>query len=258
MTLGGSTFIHNGIEFDYNFRETISCLSELCDQIVVVDAGSTDGTRTVLQEMAMLIANMKLITLSEDAWDTEHGREKLSYFSNKAIEALDTDWNFYLQCDEVLHEDSFPFIRQAIEVNNPDVNAFLVRRHNLWKDCNHILNVEQSRKPCSTEVIRLAKTKFRCIGDAESIGVNEGIVAIDFINKIEIYHLGFVRKTEVMKPKIINMQEKVFEMAGHDPKLDLKEVFDPMDFFTESDLVTLESVGKKLPKFITEWAKTRP
>lgn len=255
MTLGGSTFVHNGLEFDYNFRETIFCLSELCDKFVVVDAGSTDGTRQVLFEMAMLISNMKLITISEDGWDAEHGREKLSYFSNIAIDALDTDWNFYLQADEVLHEDSFPYVRKAIE--NDQANGYLIRRHNLWKDCNHILNVEQSRKPCSTDIVRLARTKYHCVGDAESIGVTDGIVGLNYLNKIEIYHMGFVRKREVMKAKIINMQEKVFEI-DHDKRLDESEIFDPMRYFSESDLITLQSAGKTLPKFIQEWAKTRP
>lgn len=257
MTLGGATFIHNGIEFDYNFVETITCLSELCDKVVVVDAGSTDGTRQRLTELALddKYGNVTFLFLSEDEWDSQHGREKLSYFSNIAIEALDTAWFCYLQMDEIIHEKSFQFIRQAIE--DDQVDAYLVRRFNLWKDCNHILNVEQARKPCSTEVIRLAKSKYRCVDDAENIGV-DGVLSIDYLNKIEMYHLGFVRKKEVMKAKIHQMQVNVFEMANHDPKLDIHDVFQWDSYFSESDLITLQSANRTLPKFIQEWAKTRP
>lgn len=254
-TLGGATFIRNGIQFDYNFKETITCLCELCDHVVVVDAGSRDGTQMLLYKMNLLHANLTVITLNEDDWNEQHGRQKLSYFSNIALGALDTDWNFYLQCDEVIHEKSFPFIREAIE--DDAVNAYMVRRHNMWKDPYHILNVEQSRKPCSTEVIRLARSQYRCVDDAESLGA-DGVLSIDYLNKIEIYHMGFVRKREVMKAKIINMQEQVFEMAGHDAKLDRQDLFKWDDYFSESDLVPLSSTTKTLPKFILEWAKTRP
>ena len=256
MTLGGSTLIRNGIEFDYNFRETIDCLCELCDKVIVVDAGSTDGTSQVLYDMSRLYARLEIVSLPKEDWDAQHGREKLSHFSNIAIQRLNTDWNFYLQCDEVIHEKSFPSIRQAIEM--PFVNAFLVRRWNLWKDSQHILNVMGLRKPCSTEVIRLARPQFGCVGDAESLGITEGIVSIDFLNKIEIFHMGFVRKLEAMKPKIHEMQVNVFEMANHDAKLDRHDLFKWDDYFDESDLISLEKANKTLPKFIQNWASTRP
>ena len=48
-TLGGSTFIWNGIKQDYNFIETLECLYELCDEIAVVYGGD-DGTVEVVHE----------------------------------------------------------------------------------------------------------------------------------------------------------------------------------------------------------------
>jgi redox-sensitive bicupin YhaK (pirin superfamily) len=68
-------------------------------------------------------------------------------------------------------------------------------------------------------------------------------------------HMGFVRKREVMKAKNHQwMQVKVFEMAGYDQKLDLHEQFEPLDYFSEEDLVPIH---KPLPKVIQQWASER-
>src|SRR5690606_25582329 len=135
--------------------------------------------------------SIQAANILKEEWDSQVGREKLSYFSNLAIDMLSTDWNFYLQADEILHEDSFPFVRKAIE--DPQADGYLIRRLNLWRDPLHMLNVPQERKPVSTEVIRLAKTKFRCVDDAESLGVTGMVGILGDIDNMVIYHMGFVR-----------------------------------------------------------------
>ena len=113
-TLGGSTFIWNGIKQDYNFIETLECLYELCDEIAVVYGGD-DGTVEVVHEWwlkKMVLTDAKEMhgaNITSEEWNSQTGREKLSYFSNLAIDMLTTDYNFYLQADEILHEDSTIF-----------------------------------------------------------------------------------------------------------------------------------------------------
>src|SRR6185503_6629055 len=139
---------------------------ELCDEISVVDAGSQDGTVDILKTLED--AKTKITYLSKDEWDAQHGREKLAYFMNRAIELLDTEWQFALQADEGIHENSFPVIRHAIEY---EVDAYFATRYKLGKTPYLMLNVDQSRKPCSTEIIRLAKTQYRAVDDGEQIAV---------------------------------------------------------------------------------------
>lgn len=253
--LGGSTFVWNGNVQDYCYKETISCLSELADEISVV-AGGNDGTfEEVSEHMRKLITEYPnkvfiLSMITQEEWDAQQGREKLSYFSNMAIERLTTEWNFYLQCDEIIHENSFQYIRQAIE---HDANAFLCRRLNLWGDPLHMLNVPQERKPVSTEVIRLAKTNFRCVDDAENIGVDSCHILGD-IDLIQIWHMGFVRDQRKHIHKIKHMQKDVFLM-DYDKRADLSEVFDPWQWgFTKEDVV---DVPGELPKFIKQWCTDR-
>lgn len=250
-TLGGSLFIRNAIQWDYNVCESIECLLELCDEVFVCDAGSDDGTLSMILERFSEHPKFFFLALSPSEWEEQKGSQKLAYFTNKAIEYLTTDWNINLQADEIIHESSFPWIRQAI--NEGKHESYLCKRINLWGDCNHYVDVPQERKPCSDVVLRLAKTKYRSAGDAESLETPE--CSDKYIENIRIFHYGFVRKKEVMKGKIINMQEGVFAMDSHDSKLDNMQVFDSTAWFKGDDLKPLTEPH---PKYISEWIKTRP
>lgn len=270
-TLGGSTFVWNGIKQDYNFIETLECLYELCDEVSVA-CGGDDGTVDMVISWIKDKTNFAWTTtgneksyfryvidgktilvniISKQEWDSQKGREKLSYFSNIAIAMLSTDWNFYLQCDEILHEESFPFVRQAIE---HDVQAYFCRRLNLWRDPWHMLNVPQDRKPCSTEVIRLARTKYRCVDDAESLGVPDVHIFGD-IDLIQIFHMGFVRDPVKHLEKIRHMQTEVFLWGDYDEKAKNCDQLQPDRWFDpEKDLIP---IPRPLPKFIRQWCEER-
>lgn len=247
MTVGGSIFVYNCASQDYCMVEAIRSLQAACDMVSVVDAGSLDQTVEILKTLED--HKTKITYLSHDEWESQKGKEKLAYFTNKAIELLDTDYSLNGQADEVWHEDSFPFIRQAIELGS---EGFLTRRYNLWNTPWQMLNVVQSRKPCSSEIIRLAKTKYRSIGDGESVAIDPPL-NIDFLDKIECFHMGYVRDPYIMKKKVIHIQEQIFGL-DHDKKLDLSDKFEPLDYFSEDDLVPIR---KPLPIYVRQWAQDR-
>lgn len=250
MTLGGSQFVRNGLLYDYCFQESIENLLAFCDKVSVVDAGSTDGSDDILREMEAKHKKLSVLYLQPEEWEKTNGmgKEKLCVFTDMAIERLDTDYNYYQQSDEITHEDSFDFIRKAIETNQ---EAYMIKRINLWATPYLYLNVPHNRLPCSTEIIRLAKTQYRSIGDAESINAQ---CVMDYVPYIRMYHMGFVRKKEVMKSKIINMQCGVFEMVEHDKKLDETEYFNPYAYFEPKDLAP---IYEPLPAIIQHWAFSR-
>ncbi len=246
-TLGASMFGYNLESMDYSWRESILCMKEFADKIVIVDAGSTDGTDKLMEEYED--EKTTVICLPNKMWQMSKFYQKvqLSYFSNIASSLLDTDYFFSCQADEVLHENSYEPIRRAIETGN---EGFLVKRVNLWKDCFHQLNVPQERKPCSSEVIRLAKRGYGSFDDAENLCVQ---CVPDFVNDITIVHYGFVRKKEIMPKKIRHMLGEVFQM-GVDEKLNGMEIFDSSKWFTDEDLLPFN----EHPKLMQEWIKTRP
>ncbi len=252
MKLAGTTFIRNGETYDYCYMETIACLLEFCDHVFVVDAGSDDGTCEKIESITS--PNLTLIKRPKEEWFEQKGtgKTKLCYFTDIAISAAQEagyEYSFYLQCDEILHERSYDIVREAIKSNT---SGYLCKRVNLWDGPYTQLKVPQNRMPCSPEVVRLTKTEYRSYGDAESIAVP--ILDKSWVEQICIYHMGFVRKREVMKDKVINMQENVFELGHHDPKLDLDTVFQPKFWFSEDEL---ELIEEPLPQIIKKWASER-
>lgn len=246
-TLGAVTFLHNGDDLDYCYRESIENMKAFADQVVVLCVGCTDGSDAVC--MSYQDDKTKVVVLSLDDWNAQQGKEKIAYFQNVAKKYLTTDWYMCIQCDEILHEDSFLYVRAAMAVGS---ESFMCHRVNLWFNPWMELTVPQNRKPCSSEVIRLAKVQYESTGDGESIDCPE--VNIDFIPFIRIYHLGFVRDRAIMKKKVIYIQEQVF-LTPHDSRLDKDDKFNPHTYFDiERDA---RPIREELPSHIQAWAEKR-
>jgi len=245
-TLGGIVWSYNGLSQDYCLKESILSLKECCDEVVVLDAGSTDGTAEFIKQFEDY--KTKVILLDNSEWVAQTGKEKLNYFQNVALKHLSSDYYYLQQADEILHESSYKWLRIAIEQG---AEAYLCKRVNLWQSPYLQLSVPQNRMPCSPIVIRLAKNEYLSYGDGESIAAP---AQENFIEYIKIYHMGFVRKRDIMKQKVIHIQEEVFGV-NHDVKLDGSDVFIPQRWFDpEKDLIPID---EPLPKIIQEWAAER-
>lgn len=245
-TLGGFLFFKSPIKYDYNFVEAVISLSQCCDKVSILYFDDECDIEKV-QEIGL--KNIQYHYIESWAWEHMKGKTKLSNFQNMAAMFLDTDYQLLVQADEIIHPDSYAAIREAIETG---AEGFLCERVNLWGTPNHMLTVPLERQPCSLSVVRLTKRGYWSYDDGESIGVPHP--STEFYNKIKIIHYGFVRKREVMKAKIINMQEGVFAMGGHDPKLDQCEVFDPYLWFYGDDLTPINFAH---PPLMQEWVKER-
>lgn len=248
--LGGTLFCYNAISQDYCLAEAVASLKALCDKCVILDAGSTDGTPSLVRSFAD--DRTKVICLPNEAWESQNGREKLAHFTNIAISELTTEWNFNLQADEVIHEDSFVAIREAIE--QPNAESFWNWRINLWGNSQHYLDVPDDRKPVGDCIIRLAKTKYKSIDDAQSIDAQPA--NDDYLEAIRIYHMGFVRSKYVHTKKIRHMLVDVFEMGGNDPNVEaMGDVFDCWKMgFSKEDV---KPIIEPLPIFVQQWAMER-
>lgn len=241
--LAGVCFVRNAILYDYCIEASIRSMQAFCDHVFVCYVESDDNTLSLLKS----ISNISIASCSSDDWNNVQGREKLSHFQNVAIlnaQLEQYEYCFLCQADEVVHEDSIPHIMQAVELGE---EGYYVTRHNMWADAEHMLNVPQSRKPVSTVVNRLTKTCYRSVDDGESI---LSPTSFDFINKIEIFHMGFIRDNQKHIGKIKEMQKNIFLM-DYDKRADLKPEFDWKDWgFTEKDLV---KIYKPLPIYVRDW-----
>lgn len=246
MTVGGVTWAYNAISMDYCLSECVQALKECCDMVVVLDAGSTDGTAELVRSFQD--DKTMVVLCDNEVWQSQQGQQKLSYFQNLAASFITSDYQLTIQADEILHERSYPFVRKAIETGG---EAFLLNRINLWGSPYMQLDVPQERKPCSTGVVRLAKKHYQSYDDAEQIAAQ---FSTEFVDDIVVYHMGFVRHKPQMKLKSIHMQKEVFRFENYDSKLDLCETFNPYLWFGEEDL---KPIDEPLPKVIQAWAKER-
>lgn len=252
-TLGGFAFIRDGVKYDYCFEQSIESLCQCCDQVSIayIRSGENpdDGTDATLLRLEEKFDNLWVHVQGPLMWGSMVGKQKLSNFQNIAAMCLNMDYQLLIQADEIIHPNSYSSIREAIETG---AEGFLCERINLWGTPNHMLTVPLERQPCSVSVVRLTKRGYWCYDDGENIGVPHPSTA--FYDKIKIVHYGFVRKKEVMKAKIINMQEGVFAMGSHDAKLDQCDIFDSKLWFDGEDLAPINFTH---PPIMNQWVLDR-
>jgi hypothetical protein len=110
--ISGFTIIRNGVKYDYPFVESICSILPLVDEMVVSVGKSEDDTRTKVAEIFS-----DKIRIIDTVWDDEnrkHGNE-LARQTNIALGKCRFDWAFYLQADEVIHEEDLSVIEKAVE-----------------------------------------------------------------------------------------------------------------------------------------------
>jgi len=256
-TLGGSMFIRNAIQFDYCVAEALDSLCAVCDDVVVVDASSTDGTLDLLAQVQARQPKLRVVPGAN--WECHEKFERLRILADVAKSYLNTDWHFMLQADEVIHERSFPAIRRAIQ--HPTNRSYMIRRCNLWGDCNHYLryDIAQEHKPVSYEVVRLATLDCPAFGDAEVLQCDPRYMERQ-VDEIIIYHYGFVRRDANMIDKTINMQSW-FWGPGSQPDHRVVEMSKKENPRFEWEVMKtremLDAIPYPHPTFSKAWAEER-
>jgi len=103
MKVSGFTFIRNAVKFDYPVLESIRSVLPLCDEFIVMAGNSEDSTDDLLREI-----KSEKLKIFPSIWDDSlrEGGRVLAQETDKALEMVspDSDWAFYIQADEVLHE----------------------------------------------------------------------------------------------------------------------------------------------------------
>jgi hypothetical protein len=101
VTLTVFSVIRNGIRNGYPFVESYGSWLDYCDRLVLVDGQSGDGTRFVLDELALLD---KRIAISSRPWPTDAARgSAIAAFTNEALSLAEegSDYVMYVQADEI-------------------------------------------------------------------------------------------------------------------------------------------------------------
>ena len=120
MKISGFTIARNAVKFNYPILESIRSTLPVCDEFIVNVGDSEDGTLDLIKS----IGDPK-IRIIENVWDFTQGAEVLSHQTNLALKECAGDWTFYLQSDEVIHEDDLGKLTAAMRKyhNDPTVDA---------------------------------------------------------------------------------------------------------------------------------------
>lgn len=113
MKVSGFSFIRNCEKYDYPIVEAIKSILPLCDEFIVAVGKSDDNTRKIIENI-----NPEKIKIIDTIWDDNlrEGGKVLADETNKAFQAIskDSDWAFYIQGDEVIHEKYHDEIKKSM------------------------------------------------------------------------------------------------------------------------------------------------
>lgn len=108
----------------YPFIESIKSALPLCDEYIVNVGGSEDDTLEMVKAI-----NSPKIRIIQSQWNEVMKIKGYVYSqqTNIALFNCTGEWAFYLQADEVLHEDDLPKIKEAMQkyLNNDWVEALV-------------------------------------------------------------------------------------------------------------------------------------
>lgn len=121
MKVSGFTFLRNGQKLGYPFIQSIQSILPIVDEMIVALGPCDDLTGQMLGGI-----NDPKIRIIPTTWN-EHMRNDLPprgfvLASQKSIAQFNCsgDWAFYLEADEVLHEDDLPKIQESMRRHLPD------------------------------------------------------------------------------------------------------------------------------------------
>jgi len=223
MKVSGFSFIRNALRFDYPIVEAIRSVLPLCDEFVIAVGNSDDQT-------LQLIRNIKdsRIRIIETVWNDSlrEGGRVLALETDKAFDAIsgDSDWAFYIQGDEVLHEKYLEPIRESMKkwVDDPRIEGLLFKYLHFYGSYDF---VGDSRKWYRSEVRIVRNDKnIRSYRDAQGFRKNGKSLKVKEARAF-MYHYGWVKPPELQQAK-----QKSFHKFWHSDDWLKKNIPDTANF----------------------------
>lgn len=246
MKVSGFTFVRNVVKYDYPVVESIRSVLPVVDEFIVNVGRCDDGTLELIRS----IGDPK-IKIVESIWDETLREDGLIYAqqTNIALAHCIGDWAFYIQADEVVHEDDLPVIQEAMRhhLGNPEVKGLLFRYLHFIADywstnpwyyhkAVRIIRNNGEVESCGDAVgFHLKATQqYLQSGPKEWIAPSNG----------RVFHYGWVKDPKTMTEKK-REQVAVYHGGGHVPAAEAKQL--SHDSFQFEDYAMLKEFGGSHP-----------
>jgi glycosyltransferase involved in cell wall biosynthesis len=232
MFVSGFTIVRNAIRFDYPAVEAIRSILPLCDEVVVAVGKSDDDTLQLIRS----IKDPK-IRIIETIWDhtLREGGRVLAVETDKAYAAISPQatWCFYIQADEVIHEQDYPAIRLAMQQYKDElrVEGLLFNYTHFYGSYDYI---GDSRRWYRREIriVRHLPT-IRSYRDAQGFRhTNNTKLLVHQVNAT-VHHYGWVKPPEAQQAK-----QESFHRMWHDDQW-MKRNIPKVDAFDYSQIDSL-------------------
>lgn len=242
--LSGYVCTRNCIELDYPFVEAILSLLPVCDEVVVCDNESIDGTFEMLRQLAANIPALRVIEWREvlpvadrtwyDRW-LNFARSYLRYQMQLAIDA-----------DEIIDPGSYSAIRQAAR----EGKVLWFEYVNFWSDPQHTVPWGDSRKA------QLAPTKYWMPSHAPVPAGETDIrtLAEYSFSNVTLYHYNSLRREEAfIKKQRLTMNT----LEGCDDVPLERAIAEHRRYVSEVDPRTVSRFEGEHPPVIRQWLVDR-
>jgi hypothetical protein len=200
MKVTGFSFIKNAVKYQYPIAEALQSILPLCDEVVVAVGASEDGTRELVASI-----HPQKIKIIDTVWDDSlrEGGRVLAVETDKAFKAIsaDTDWCFYIQGDEVLHEDGYEEVQKAMHTwrDHKEVDGLLFKYRHFYGSFDYV-GVSSKWYKREIRVIKNDKNIFS-YRDAQGFRKdNNEKLRVKPLNAY-IHHYGWVREPQAMYQK---------------------------------------------------------
>jgi glycosyltransferase involved in cell wall biosynthesis len=240
MKVSAFTFIKNGQILGYPFIESIQSILAIVDEFVINVGESEDDTLSMVES----IPSSKIRIISSK-WNDSMQERGFVYGQQKMIAQYNCtgDWAFYIEGDEVYHENDLEQIRGSMKMhlNNPNVEALAFDFYHFYGNRNSFLdspgwyrseariikNSLRSYAPDGLFWLVLNSNKKGRYPRAKHTGVN-------------CYHYGWVRSEDQMNLKSSKVQKY---WGGEPAKVD----------YSQMDQSIIRQFQGSHPEIVQEW-----
>lgn len=240
MKVSGFTFLRNGEILGYPFKESILSILPIVDEFIIALGECEDNTEKILKSI-----KSDKIKIIKTQWNENMQDRGFVYAQQKMIAQFNCkgDWAFYLEGDEIIHENDLDKIYETMKKykNNSKVEAIAFDYIHFYGNSNTYIDSPGWYK----REVRIIKNNIRTFAPDGLFWVvmdknKKGRYPYAVMSGAKIYHYGWVRDEERMNLKL----KKVKKYWKHEYK--------PIDY-KEIDPTILKKFKGTHPKIIQNW-----